>query len=329
MDTVLDTRLIHPDDRQNYWSTGISMHFFPICIETVGTPLLEAHLSGGQIGPVGIRFIRGRPHRVARTASMVAASDPECILLYLLIGGSIRLEQDNRSCVLQPGDLACHDTSRPSAFESHDTFEVLMFSVPKWFIGLSTPNITRYTATRMARDDGHLPRLVAPFLVNLARTVAGNESLSSRDSEASAEMLVSMLRSIYAEPTPLEGRSHPDVLLVQMQQYALDRLHIPSLGPDSIAQAHFVSTRYVHKLFATSGTSASAWIRERRLEAAAQELRESPAMTISVIATKWGYRNPGSFSRAFREMYGCSPRDLRQSQVPGKNSRPLRGARAS
>ena len=78
-----------------------------------------------------------------------------------------------------------------------------------------------------------------------------------------------------------------------MQRYVMDHLHDPELGPEQIAQAHFVSTRYVHKLFAASGTGVSAWIRERRFEGAVDELRRSPETTIATVATRWGYRNPG------------------------------------
>jgi AraC-like DNA-binding protein len=96
-----------------------------------------------------------------------------------------------------------------------------------------------------------------------------------------------------------------------MQRFALNQLHDPQLGPELIAQAHYVSTRYVHKLFAQTGLGVSAWIRERRLEGAAGELRRFPESSVASIAAKWGYLHPASFSRAFREVHGYSPRDAR------------------
>jgi AraC-like DNA-binding protein len=83
------------------------------------------------------------------------------------------------------------------------------------------------------------------------------------------------------------------------------------LGPDQIARAHFVSTRYVHKLFAASGCGVAAWIREQRLERALADLRRSSDASIGAIASRWGYRDASSFSRAFRQAYGSSPRALR------------------
>src|SRR4051812_1056975 len=183
MTPVLDTRSVPPADRRDYWSAGIAEHFFPMRVEAVGVPSFEARLAGGEMGPVAVRSIQGFPHRVARTARMIAAADPECILLYLLTRGVIHLEQDERNCVLRQGDLACQDTSRPSMFESRDGFEVLVFSVPKWYIGAGVDNIARRTATRVDDGQGRLVPLATPFLAGLARTVTGSGGLSSRDGE--------------------------------------------------------------------------------------------------------------------------------------------------
>lgn len=309
MTTVLDTQSVPRSDRWDYWSAGIAEHFFPVGVEAVGARAFDARLASGQIGPVAVRSIQGLPHRVARTPRMIAAADPECILLYMLTKGLVGIEQDDRSCVLRPGEIAFHDTSRPSTFEGREGFEVLVFSVPKWFIGARADGIARRTATR--GGEGRLTPLAVPFLASLARTATGSGGLEGRDGEVAAEMLLPMLRSIYDQEGATDARSRSETLLAQMQQYALGHLHDPRLGPGRVAQAHYVSTRYVHKLFASSGTGVSAWIRARRLDGAAVDLREAPEMTISMVAAKWGYPNPASFSRAFREQHGCAPREAR------------------
>lgn len=313
MTTVLDTRVVPPADRSDYWSAGIAERFFPMQVEAVGAPGFEARLVSGQVGPVAVQFIQGLPHRVARTRAMIDAADPECILLYVLCSGSVRLEQDERSCILRPGDIACHDTSRPSTFEGRAAFEVLVVSLPKWFIGARAESIARRTATKVDGSETRLARLAAPFLVDVARAAADEGGLSSRDADGAIEMLLPMLRSIYGEDEASVARSNSNALLRRMQRYAEAHLHDPDLGPEQIAQAHFVSTRYVHKLFASAGTGASAWIRERRLEGATAQLRESPDTSIAAVAERWGYRNPASFSRAFRDRYGSAPRDVRRT----------------
>ena len=66
------------------------------------------------------------------------------------------------------------------------------------------------------------------------------------------------------------------------------------------------------KLQTATGCGVSAWIREQRLKRALGDLRQSSDASVASIATRWGYRDPASFSRAFRQTYGSSPRDLRR-----------------
>lgn len=312
MTTLLDTRTVAPSDRPDYWSAGIAEHFFPMRVESVGPRPFEARLTGGKVGAVAVRSIIGAPHSVGRTPRMIAAGDPDCILLYLLRRGSCRIKQDDRSCVMGPGDLAIHDTSRPSTFESIDAMDLAVFSFPKWLLGVRGSSLEQRTAIRIAHGKESVVRLGTPFLASVARTVESTP-LCEQEAEGLSDMLVAMLWTLYGGS---DGVASPgtrsDALLARMRRYALEHLHDPGLGPERIARAHFVSTRYVHKLFAASGCGVSAWIREQRLERAMHDLRQSSDASIASIGSRWGYRDPASFSRVFRQTYGCSPRDLRR-----------------
>ena len=311
MSTLLDTRVVAPSDRPDYWSAGIAEHFFPVRVESVGTEPFQARLSGATVGSVAVRSIVGAPHSVTRTPQMIAQGDPDCLLLYLMRGGSCRIEQDDRSCVLRPGDLAVHDTSRASTFASTDSMAVVVFSFPKWVLGARASSITRHSAVRVARGKDSVTGLCAPFLGALAQTVDGG-NVSAHEAEGLADMLVGMLWTLYGDDDGRARGTRSDALLGRMRRYALENLHDPELGPGQIARAHFVSTRYVHKLFAAMGCGVSAWVREQRLERALGELRQSSEASVASIASRWGYRDAASFSRAFRQTYGTSPSDLRR-----------------
>jgi AraC-like DNA-binding protein len=242
---------------------------------------------------------------------MVGEGDSESILLYLVRRGSCRIEQDGRSCVLGPGELATHDSSRPSVFESVDAMDVAIFNFPKWLLGARGDTLARRSALKASPGGGSMVRLGTPFLAGLARTVE-RSTVSEREAEGLSDMLVGMLWTLCGGG---DGDASPGLrstaLLERMRRYALENLHDPGLGPDQIARAHFVSTRYVHKLFAASGCGVAAWIREQRLERALADLRRSSDASIGAIASRWGYRDASSFSRAFRQAYGSSPRALR------------------
>ncbi|WP_082406317.1 helix-turn-helix domain-containing protein [Microbacterium sp. No. 7] len=308
MTTLIDTRVVPAPDRSEYWAEGIAQHFFPIRVESVSADSFDARLTGGQVGPVAVRSITGLPHRVGRTLPMIASSDPECIILYLVRDGLCRIAQDETSSLLLPGDIAIQDSSRPSVFEATTGFDVLVLSYPKWLIGPRAGAIARRGGTRMAGREAAFARLVTPFVAKLACAADGG-GVAGPEGDGAAEMLITMLRTLYGDsgpvPTPAED------LLTRMRGYVAAHLHDPDLGPEQLARAHYVSTRYVHKLFAPTGVGVSAWIRRQRLDGARVELQTTRDARVAEVAARWGYRDAASFARAFREQFDCTPSDAR------------------
>ena len=92
----------------------------------------------------------------------------------------------------------------------------------------------------------------------------------------------------------------------------------PDLSPEMIARVNYVSTSYLHKLFQKhEGMSMGAWVRAVRLQRCYRDLSD-PAQTrraITDIAGGWGFLSASHFSRAFRDEFGCSPRELRRGTL--------------
>lgn len=313
MKTLLDTRAVAPGDRLEYWSAGIAEHFFPITFSDAPEGF-RARLSGGQVGPVAIRSLRAMPHRVLRSASTVELGDPGSVLLYMLREGTCDLEQDGQSCLLGPGDIAWQDSSRPSAFAALTDFEMLVFSLPKWFLGPAAALFNSSgTAGQLVKGSASFSRIATPFLSGLAYA-ADLGGLSESEAKAATDMLLTLT---HAFSTGVDAdRSHSSELMTEIRRYILEHLDDESLNPSTIAAAHFISTRYVHKLFSSTGTSLVAWIRQRRLDRARLELQSSGRESIAEVARRAGYRDAASFSRAFREAFSESPRDVRSAPIP-------------
>lgn len=313
MTMMLDTRVVSPGERSAYWAAGIAEHYFPVRVDSFAAGLFDARLTGAQVGPLVVRSISGLPHRVSRTPRMVADADPESILLYLVRRGACLLEQDGRICELRAGDVAVHDTSRPSSFEARVGFDVTVVSFPRWFLGGYADAIADRVATRVRSVDDPLARLAAPLFVGVERVTEG-AGLAGSDGDAAAEMLLPVIRNLFRDRDGDDDHTTgADLLHARMRRYALESLQDPALDPEQIARAHHVSVRYVHKLFAPSG-GVAAWIREQRMKAAADELRTT-ALPVADVAVRWGYRDAASFARAFRRAWGQSPGQLRRASA--------------
>lgn len=86
-----------------------------------------------------------------------------------------------------------------------------------------------------------------------------------------------------------------------------------SIKLDKIAKQSYFSEFHFHRLFRkTVGTSVMEYVRKRRLSMAARELTETDEK-ITNIAFKYQFSSEESFSRAFKRLYGTSPRDYRNT----------------
>jgi AraC-like DNA-binding protein len=74
-----------------------------------------------------------------------------------------------------------------------------------------------------------------------------------------------------------------------------------------------LSTRYINDLFGDEGTSLMRYVWKRRLENCRKDM-QNPVYAghrVSDIAFRWGFNDAAHFSRAFKQQFGCSPREFR------------------
>ncbi|GAB2746059.1 helix-turn-helix domain-containing protein [Streptomyces bullii] len=78
----------------------------------------------------------------------------------------------------------------------------------------------------------------------------------------------------------------------------------PDLSPRTIAAAHHLSARQVHRLFEAQGTTVSRWLQHRRLEACAPD---ADGLVVAAVANCFGFAGHAHFSRVARRPMGCHP----------------------
>jgi AraC-like DNA-binding protein len=111
--------------------------------------------------------------------------------------------------------------------------------------------------------------------------------------------------------TVLPYRPHRrDRLLVERVRRVLRAARGRSLGAEDVARELALSTRTMHRRLRQEATSLRELKEEAKLELAKLELMRgrTPIKRIAEIA---GFRNEKSFSRAFRNWTGASPREFR------------------
>ena len=316
---LIDTAMVPARERLDFWLESSTDSYLPVHVRSRAKEQFGARMWGNAFGPISFFRIAAAANTMMRTPRAIAACDPECLHLTVVLRGQMEAVQDGRTGIAGIGDVISYETSHPMEFRANEPFESLVVRVPMSILGREADRISKCTALRIPGSEG-VPRAAVAFFRGL---VCGLEdgSITADDAPNTIECVVDLVRGMYAGPArtmgPKRVRSRTEIL-GDIQSFIAANLGNPDLDPEGIARASFISTRYLHKLFEGEGTSVCQWIRTARLERCRRDLLD-PArshLTILAIASRWGLPGPQHFSRLFRETYGCSPSELRRRALP-------------
>lgn len=312
-------------ERHDYWRDVVARAVMPMEVHFAKeVPPSISQVATTMVGPVRLTQVREGPSSAFRTLRNIRQSDPEIYQLVLQVQGETVAEQDGRSAVLRSGDFAVSDSSRPFACV-HTTCRLVCANFPRALVPLRQNEVARLTGIRFGGDRGS-SALVSALLGQLPSALADRASGDSCNGDGGERgrlgtAVVDLVTVALAERLDRGAAVPPDstqrVLLLRIQAYITARLGDPSLSPTTIAAAHHISSRYLHRLFELTGTSAASWIRARRLERCRRDLLDptlSPRPAYA-IGARWGLTNPAHFNRTFRAAYGVPPGEYRLQTV--------------
>jgi AraC-like DNA-binding protein len=321
MTLLIDTEMVPAGERLEYWLESSFDAYLPVQIRSAAKEDFGARMWGYDLAPLSLFRISAAANTMIRTSRAIQACDPECLHLTVVLRGQLNGAQEGRTGIARVGDVISYETSHPVVFRADQPFESLVVRVPRHVLGSQAAQISSRTALRIPGNEG-LPRAAVAFLRGLAGGLEDG-TIKRDDAPNAVNCVLDLVRGLYAgsdDPgEPKRPRSRAEILL-SVQAFIEARLADSELDPDEIARAGFISTRYLHKLFESEGTSVCQWIRASRLERCRRDLLD-PALshqTILAIATRWGLPNPQHFSRLFRAAYGCSASELRRGAAPAR-----------
>lgn len=293
------------------WTRLVGHRFVPLDLSTNRLGSFRGSLRSQYVEETCITEIVADSHRVQRLSSAISSNDPTHLKLSLQLEGTGIVAQDGREAVLQPGDVAIYDTSRPYTLEFEGDMRSLVMMFPHHMLGLSAGLIHKLTAVRLPGDSG-IGRVICPFMQHLAENLDQLTGINGvRIIRSAFDLLTAMLS---AELLDNHAADEPWLLTVQKVRAYIDaHLDNPELNVAEIAQAHYLSLRYLQYLFQQEGQTVSGFIRERRLERCRMDLIDPALHPLSIlqIAQRWGFVDASHFSKAFKSSYAISPKDFR------------------
>ncbi|TQJ56905.1 MULTISPECIES: helix-turn-helix domain-containing protein [Streptomyces] len=258
-------------------------------------------------------------HSDGRSASIPPwLSDPDADdALYVAIHGqghgSDAAVQGRQEPCPYAGDIEFCDPQRSEFPLCGHPCAVTILRLPRRSLGIAESDLRGIHGVRLACAEG-AHALVVRFLPALV-SEAGRRPTRIRDRLArSAVDLLAVLVTEWALEHRAEVTDEKAQTLAHIRDFIELHLADPDLSPDSIASAHHISVRYLHKLFQSEGVTVSQWVRQRRLEACQKELGlASRHLTVAAVARRWGFASHSHFSRAFRAAYGVPPSEWQRA----------------
>ncbi|MET8145605.1 helix-turn-helix domain-containing protein [Sphaerisporangium sp. NPDC005288] len=314
--------MIHTDDlpveeRFDFWRDHLFRQVVaPMRIACDDPAGFRGSIDSMDLGAVHVSAVEASPCGAYRTSRMIRQSDPEMFQVAVNLRGETSITQDRRCALSHPSDLVLYHTSRPHQIQTgfgRNATHGVMVVFPAQLLPLPARKVERLTATPLSGREG-IGALIPEFLTRL---VDGADQYGPADRSRLGGVLTDLLTALLAHRLDADAALQPTtrqrVLLLRVHEFIQRHLTDPDLSPATIAAAHGISVRTLHRLFQTEDATVAEWIRAQRLEHCRRDLSD-PALgdrPIHAVATRWGFPAPAHFTRAFSAAYGVTPQEYR------------------
>ncbi|CAG7600397.1 helix-turn-helix domain-containing protein [Leucobacter soli] len=279
--------------------------------DTAGSFRLRAEMM--KLGRVRLAHLESGPYLNERFPVEGQQVDPMFILDLQRVGRS-RIEQHGQITEIGPGDFSITDASRPYRREYLEARnQVLVIQFPQQMLTLPPRALAHILGTSFSGSAG-LAAIMSRFLDGIADNLA---ALQEPLGLTMIDSVIDVVSTLVTGRTSVGGEAGDSAWqLLEIRDYIMEHLGDPDLTPERIARANYISLRQLHALFAKSGSTVAAWIRDRRLEMCRRELSDPRAAnrTVREISDRWGFSNQTYFAKVFRATYGYSPTAARRRE---------------
>jgi AraC-like DNA-binding protein len=291
------------------WQALVGGTFPPLRIMTSEPDRFHGHASAAGRDRLHVSRLDSSGHEIARLPQLISGHDGGYLKLSLHLAGSSLMVQGQHEQVLGPGDMTLYDTSRPYSMIHNGDVSFLVAMFPRDAVQGLAPDAGSLAGARIDGTAG-LGAVVASYFCGLASNL---ETLANPSGDRLCEVGLDLIGAMMAEELGTATLQPASVLLHKIYRHIGERLADPLLSPTSIADAHFISVRHLHSLFAPEGHTVAEWIRLQRLERCRMALGSAMQLHRSVaeLAAEWGFSDAGYFAKLFRKAYGQTPSSAR------------------
>lgn len=273
---------------------------------TIDTEHYSAAMASWSLGSLPVSAIEDPNRATVTRYPDVTDRGPGRHLVGLLLSGSGHLITETCTTRLTPGGIVLYCSQDPFVLQFDEPYRYLVTEVPDALL-VSIPD--RIDLAAACADVSAAP--AARLAVDVLSSLPGRaDHLSAFAREHLGETVVALLRDAVDD---VRGSGAPATeftdLLPMLLRWIDFHLPDPELSPARIAAAHFISVRYLHRIFERHGVTVGEHVRRRRVERVKIDLLDPRTATqpVSAIGARWGFTDANQLIRHFRAVEGDAP----------------------
>jgi len=244
--------------------------------------------------------------RFTRTMRTIAARGTDQILVVCYRSGHFDMTVAGQTRRVQAGEIAFIDLSQELVIEA-PAVDNISLAVSRRKLEAMVPFLD--AAHGFVRPRDALSNVLRGMLEGIEAAGPHIPVVDARGISAAVLQLVAACLEPLLRQTAEAGRN--TVSLVAIKAFIEQHLLEPALGPQALLGAFGITRSTLYRLFEPLG-GVSAYIARRRLHRAFRLLSDTrqPRGRISQLASELGFSHPSAFTRAFKDAFGLSPKDV-------------------
>jgi AraC-like DNA-binding protein len=301
----LSTAALPPSRRVAFWKNIFAAGDQSLSIET-NAGAFHGALTRLSVGELELTSVKSTP-----LSTRKPPSNERSFTLQLVHTGHCHLRHAGADFVAESGDMFVVDSRKAYELAFTRPVQGLVLSLPRERFGDLAKELGSLAGRPMNRDGGTATVLSDFIRSAWDQLVERNDADSAEWSQSASDVIWELLTCIL-QGEPSTARNRADELRRWAAALVDARLGDAGFSSSAIAEALDISARYLQRVFAEAGTTPARFLLARRLDAAAERLRNGGKFSsITAIALECGFNDLSYFSRSFRRRFGVSARDYR------------------
>jgi AraC-like DNA-binding protein len=264
-----------------------------------------------RVGDLAFMECRTDPVSQSRSVARISTDSVRQLVFHVAVEGTFEtgtgLYPRRTAVQSEPGILAL-DMNQPMQM-TRSACRLLAFFLPRELVESVLPEAESIHG-RVIEYHSPLARLIPAHLAHLCENLPTMSAPHAYDAIRTCAMLIA---AAFGKQTGLSGNARAaarTAMFATARRFIDANLGQLDLTVEHVLAASQLSRPTLYRLFEPEGGLA-AYIRNRRLREAADELCRYPHKAIVEVAYGWGFNSAPSFNRAFRRAYDMSPSDFR------------------